>query len=126
PPALDEAWRPPPRIAEFRLERLLGRGASAQVWLAHDTLLDRPVALKISAHETSDDARARFRMEALAVARLQHPNVLTVHQFGELAGRPYLVTEVLRGRTLASLALPLDPARAAAIAIDLARGLSAA
>ena len=123
---LEEEWVPPAEVAEFRTERLLGRGASSQVWLAHDTLLDRSVALKFSAREVSAEARTRFKTEALAVARLQHPNVLTVHQFGEVAGRPYLVTQVLSGLGIATLDTPVPEARAVGIGIDLARGLAAA
>jgi eukaryotic-like serine/threonine-protein kinase len=123
---LEGEWLPPAEIAEFRVERLLGRGGSSQVWLAYDTLLDRRVALKFSTREVSVEARTRFKTEALAVARLQHPNVLVVHQFGEIAGRPYLVTQVLSGLGIATLDTPVAEGRAVGIGIDLARGLAAA
>jgi formylglycine-generating enzyme required for sulfatase activity/predicted Ser/Thr protein kinase len=123
---LPPSWIPPPGIAEFRLERLLGRGATARVWLARDTLLDRDVALKIASTPASADTRASFRVEARAIAKLQHPNLLAIHRIGEVEERPFLVTEYVTGRSLDSVDLPLDPERVIAIALDLARGLSAA
>jgi eukaryotic-like serine/threonine-protein kinase len=124
--SLESSWSPPSEIEEFHLERRLGSGASGDVWLARDTLLERGVALKIASEALNDEVRARFRMEARAIARLQHPNVLAVHYAGEVDAHPYLVTELLSGKSLDALDLPLDPARVAAIGIDLARGLSAA
>jgi eukaryotic-like serine/threonine-protein kinase len=119
-------WTPPPEIDQFRLERRLGRGATAEVWLARDTLLDRVVALKIARIPASAEVRARFRVEARAVAKMQHPNLLAIHHVGEVAERPFLVTEYLAGRRLDELDWPLSPDRVVAIGIDLARGLSAA
>jgi formylglycine-generating enzyme required for sulfatase activity len=118
-------WSPPPAIEEFRLERSLGRGASAEVWLATDTLLDRPVALKIALGAVSGDARARFLVEARALARLHHPNLIAIHGMGTIDGRPFLVTELLVGSSLAELVLPLDPARALRLALELSLGLAA-
>ena len=117
---------PPPDIGHFRLERRLGSGATADVWLARDTLLDRVVALKIASAPASGEMRTRFRVEARAVARMQHPNVVAVHHVGEIAERPFLVTEYLSGRSLDELDSPVPAERVVAIGIDLARGLSAA
>ena len=116
----------PPRFEEFRLERRLGSGASGDVWLARDTLLERAVAVKVASEAVDDEVRARFRIEARAVARLQHPNVLAVHHAGEIDAHPYVVTELLSGKSLDALDLPLDSARVIGIGIDLARGLFAA
>ena len=114
------------QIGEYRIEDLLGRGAMGEVWRATDTLLDRQVALKIALHAAEPEDRLRFFVEARAVARLHHPNLTTVHHAGEWAGRLYLVTELLSGRTLAALPRPVPAARVVAIGIGLARGLAAA
>src|SRR5207253_1994490 len=82
----------PPQFEEYRLLRVLGRGAMGTVWLAHDLTLDRPVAIKFVA-----GARDRFFLEARAVARLHHPNVATIHRVGEVDGHPYIVSEYVRG-----------------------------
>ena len=80
------AFSPPTEVAEYRIVRLLGRGAMGQVYLAHDTLLDRPVAIKFIAAEPSAAIRERFLVEARAIARLTHPNVVSVYRVGEHAG----------------------------------------
>jgi formylglycine-generating enzyme required for sulfatase activity len=98
-----------------------------EVYVAQDTLLDRAVAVKFIAGVAPDaGTRRRFFAEARAVARLQHPNVAAVYRVGEVRGRPYLVSELVRGQTLESLAKPIDWERALAIGIGLARGLAAA
>jgi formylglycine-generating enzyme required for sulfatase activity len=119
-------WVPPKEIAEFRLERRLGRGATSEVWLARDTLLGRVVALKIANAPAFGDARTRFRVEARAVAKMQHPNLLAIHHVGEIEDHPFLVTEFLAGSALDAMNGSVDPDRVVAIGIDLARGLSAA
>jgi formylglycine-generating enzyme required for sulfatase activity len=120
-------WSPPREIDEYRLVKVLGRGAMGTVWLAHDTHLDRAVAIKLISEPAPDgDARAQFFTEARAAARLHHPNVVTIHRVGEVDGRPYLVTEYLRGETLDRLPRPVDEALAGSLALGLARGLAAA
>src|SRR3977135_3381735 len=95
---LGSSWNPPDQFDEFRLVRSLGHGAMGQVYLAHDSLLDRPVAVKFP---RADPAMvARFFDEARAIARLQHPNVVAIYRVAEIAGHPYLVTEYVRGRAL--------------------------
>ncbi|HEX7843509.1 MAG TPA: protein kinase, partial [Kofleriaceae bacterium] len=89
-------WRPPDQFEEYRLVRLLGRGAMGEVYLAHDSLLDRPVAVKFVRAAKDPAARARFFDEARAIARLQHPNVVAIHRIAEVAGHPYLVSEYVR------------------------------
>jgi formylglycine-generating enzyme required for sulfatase activity len=121
----DPAWTPPEWIQEFRVVRRLGRGAMGDVWLARDTLLERDVALKFAGEAATHEARLRFDVEARAVARLQHPNILAVHHAGEIADRPFLVTELLRGRSLDRVGR-LAPERVIAVGVDLARGLAAA
>jgi serine/threonine protein kinase/formylglycine-generating enzyme required for sulfatase activity len=122
---LDSAWSPPDEFEEYRLVRLLGVGAMGQVYLAHDMLLDRPVAVKfVDAADPS--ARARVIEEARAIARLQHPNVVAIYRVAEVAGHPYLVSEYVRGRALNELDRPTPWQQVLDIALDLARGLAAA
>jgi serine/threonine protein kinase/formylglycine-generating enzyme required for sulfatase activity len=120
-------WRPPPSLDEYRLIQLVGRGGMGEVYLAHDEILDRNVAVKlISGIDPDPAAKDRFMLEARAAARLQHPNVLTVYRVGELAGRPYLITEFIHGKTLDEIDKPLAWRRVLALGVGLARGLAAA
>jgi serine/threonine protein kinase len=121
------SWEAPSEVEEYRIIRPLGAGTMGVVFLAHDTLLDRAVAIKfVSALEVSAGKRERFFTEARAVARLSHPNVVTVYRVGEVGQRPYLVSEFVRGTSLAALTRPVAWPRALKIAIGLARGLGAA
>src|SRR5687767_7046487 len=81
-----DSWNPPQEFDEYRLIRLLGQGTMGRVYLAHDTVLDRAVAVKFINHVADAEDRERFFVEARAVARLQHPNVVTLYRVGELAG----------------------------------------
>jgi serine/threonine protein kinase/formylglycine-generating enzyme required for sulfatase activity len=130
PAALSPAasgWAPPGEFDEFQLVRPLGRGAMGVVYLAHDRSLDRQVAVKfIASHRPSPKARERFQTEARAIARLQHPNVVTVFRVGEVDGHPYIVSEYLAGQSLSALPLPLPWRRVVSMGIGLARGLAAA
>src|SRR5262249_19083296 len=91
-------WSPPSALGGYRIVRPLGRGGMGRVFLGHDTLLDRAVAIKfIAAAEPGPDWRERFLTEGRAVARLSHPNVVAVYRVGEVAGRPYLITEYVDG-----------------------------
>lgn len=117
---------PPPQIDEYRILRALGRGGMGQVFLGHDSLLDRPVAVKflVTASPTNH-ARMRFLQEARAIARLQHPNVVAIYRVGIFSGLPYLVSELVTGPCLDHLSPPLPWRRVLHIGLDLARGLSA-
>lgn len=88
--------------SRYRLERLLGTGGMAEVWLAEDRRLARWVALKILRDEDAELASGLAR-EARLVARLQHPNIVAVHDAGEHEGRPYLVMEYVHGHSLRGL-----------------------
>ena len=91
------------QIGRFKLLRELGRGAQAVVWLAHDTKLDREVALKLL--QTDGPAIGHWLDEARAVSRLSHPHIVPVFEVdvaAEAGGRPYLVFEYVKGPTLAS------------------------
>jgi len=125
---LEEAeWMPPDEFDEYRIIRELGRGSMGSVYLARDIVLDRPVAMKFLGALRPDPAeRERFLVEARAIARIQHPNVMSIFRVGEVKGRLYLVTEYIRGQNLADLDLPLPWTTVLEIGIGLARGLSAA
>src|SRR4051794_5662373 len=101
-------WPFPAAFDEYRLLRPLGRGSMGQVFLGHDTLLDRHVAVKVIANAAPDSAlRERFRVEARALARVRHPNVVEVYRVGSVQGHPYLVSELVRGESLDQLPAPL-------------------
>lgn len=86
----------------YRVERVLGVGAMAKVLLAHDAELGREVAVKLLDEGLAADPsfRARFAREARVAASLSHPNVVTVFDVGEADGRPFIVMELVPGRTL--------------------------
>jgi eukaryotic-like serine/threonine-protein kinase len=114
----------------YRLVRRIAAGGMGEVWEADDTVLGRRVALKVLVAELAADKRAtrRFVREARATARLTHPNVARVYDFGRDGGVPFLVMELLQGETLADrlAAGPLPPAEAARIAASVADALDAA
>lgn len=89
------------RLARFELQRELGRGAQARVWLAHDPRLDREVALKLLDPGADAGAVSEWLHEARAVSRLSHPNIVPVFEADEHEGQPYLVFEYVEGPTLA-------------------------
>jgi len=119
-------WSPPQEFDEFRLVRPLGGGAMGQVYLAHDTLLDRRVAVKFVHGATDPAARAHVLDEARAIARLQHPSVVAIYRVAEVEGHPYLVSEYVPGRGLHELTRPVPSRAVLDIALDLTRGLAAA
>jgi serine/threonine protein kinase len=97
------------------------------VYLGHDLLLDRPVAIKfINAVEPDSMLREQFLTEARAAARLQHPNVVTVYRVGEIDGHPYIISEYIRGQALDRAKRPMPWQRVRELALGLARGLAAA
>jgi eukaryotic-like serine/threonine-protein kinase len=114
----------------YRLVRRIGGGGMGEVWEADDTVLGRRVALKVLVQELADDPRAtkRFVREARATAKLTHPNVTRVYDFGRDGGLPYLVMELLEGDTLADRLAggPMPPAEAARIGAAVADALEAA
>ncbi|WP_217576662.1 serine/threonine-protein kinase [Streptomyces sp. GbtcB7] len=112
----------------YQLDELLGRGAMGEVWRAADQVLGRPVAVKLLRADEATDIE-RFRLEAQTAARLNHPNVVGVYDFGSHHGRLYLVMELVDGWSLAqerSMRGALAPHEAAVIAAQVAAGLSAA
>ena len=112
----------------YRIERNVGRGGMAEVFLAHDLLLDRPVALKVLFAEYANDPNfvERFRREAQSAAGLTHPNIVAVYDWGKVNNTYFIAMEFVQGRTLASVLkekLRLDARQASDIAIDIASAL---
>src|SRR5436309_7698576 len=115
----------------YELEELVGTGGMSSVFRAHDRLLDRKVALKILHQQYTDDEEyvERFRHEARSVAALSHPNIVTVIDRGEHGDRQFIVFEYIEGENLKRLIERNGPApvkRALELAIQVARGLTAA
>ncbi|MEV3989855.1 serine/threonine-protein kinase [Streptomyces sp. NPDC049837] len=114
----------------YRLESPIGRGAMGEVWRATDEVLGRPVAMKLLLGDDSDaQTAARFRLEGQTAARLSHPHVVAVFDFGAWEGRFYLVMELVEGRSLAqelAAAGSLTAPRVAAVATQTAAGLASA
>ncbi len=115
----------------YALQQSIGKGGMAEVFLAQDQLLDRPVAVKRLAAEHAVEASfvERFRREAQAAAKLTHPNIVGVYDYFEEGGEYFIVQEYIDGRSLAEVLRAegrLHPDRAADIAADIAAGLGAA
>jgi len=118
------------RIGPFTIVELIGSGGMGAVYRAHDPRLRRDVAIKVllPAFAGDPDRLHRFEQEALAVARLVHPNILSIHDVGRHDGAPYIVTELLDGETLADKikGRPLVWQKAVDYARQIGRGLAAA
>ena len=118
-----------PRVPGYAILGTLGRGAMGVVYRATDLRLNRTVALKmvLAGGHADDDARARFRVEAQAVARLQHPNIVQIFEVGEADGLPFCALEFVPGGTLAAAlaGVPQDSFAAAGRAAVLAGALAA-
>jgi tetratricopeptide (TPR) repeat protein len=92
----------PQRIGRYRIVGRLGKGAMGVVYSAHDDVMGRPVAIKVMMADFEEDPEtsARFYREARAAGQLVHRNIITIFDMGEDDGRPYIVMELLEGRTL--------------------------
>jgi len=122
-----KGWTPPTEFDGYRLLRPLGEGGMGKVFLGEDILLERRVAVKFILESfASEQRRQQFLLEGRAIARLSHPNVITVHRVGEVDGRPYLVSEFVRGQSLRELPTPLPWERTLRIGLGITRGLAAA
>jgi serine/threonine protein kinase/tetratricopeptide (TPR) repeat protein len=118
PPAGPSPASMPEQFGRYRIVRSLGQGNMGTVYLAHDTQLDRPVALKIPqfSAEFGPEMRERFYREARAAATLEHPNICPVHEVGEINNVHYLVMAFVEGKTLVEVIYgdrPITPRQAA-------------
>jgi serine/threonine protein kinase len=112
----------------YRIEGTLGQGGMAAVYLAHDSELDRAVAIKVLAEHLSSDGafHQRFLREARMAAKLSHPNIVHVYDQGEENGRPFIVMEYVDGPTLGDELKrngPLQPGRVVDLALQICGGL---
>ncbi|HEX4004892.1 MAG TPA: protein kinase [Acidobacteriaceae bacterium] len=119
------------QVGHYRIEALLGAGGMGTVYRAVDLRLDRAVALKVLQAATlgwDPQARERFRREARALARLNHPHIATVHDVGEQDGVDYLVMELVAGESLAERLVrgPLEVREATRVGAEAAEALAEA
>jgi serine/threonine protein kinase/Tol biopolymer transport system component len=118
------------KVGQYEIISPLGAGSMGEVYRARDLQLNREVAIKIlpSFVKTDPDRLARFEIEAKAAGALNHPNILSVYQMGTHDGAPYLVCELLEGKTLAESLRrgPLPIRQAIQFGVQIAHGLSAA
>jgi hypothetical protein len=115
-------------FGKFEIEAELGQGAMGRVYRARDPILDRPVALKTVSPSllTDKDALARFQREARSAARLQHPNIVTIFEVGEVEGTHYIAMELVEGIDLSeAMASPdrFSLERRVRLVVDICRGL---
>ncbi|HXO51092.1 MAG TPA: serine/threonine-protein kinase [Mycobacterium sp.] len=117
-------------FGRYQLIELLGRGGMGEVWRAHDTTIDRVVALKmLLPHYAQDpDFDKRFRREARAAARLDDPHVVPIYDVGEIDGRLYVTMRLINGVDLQTLLNtgPLEPRRAVHVIEQVASALNSA
>ena len=117
-------------LGQYEIRSPLGAGGMGEVYRAHDTRLNREVAIKVLPESVSSDPERlrRFEQEARAAAALNHPNILAVYQMATHEGVSYMVTELLEGETLRERlrrgAIPLR--NAIDYGVQIARGLAAA
>jgi serine/threonine protein kinase len=118
------------KLGPYEIIAPAGAGGMGEVYRARDARLNREVAIKVlpTAFARDPERMRRFQQEAQAVAALNHPNILAIHDFGEHAGSPYIVTELLEGETLRQRLGPgpLPVRKASEYAEQIARGLAAA
>ncbi len=118
------------KLGAYEISGLIGAGGMGEVYRARDTRLGRNVAIKVLPSRFADHPERvrRFQQEALAVAALNHPNILTLHDIGTNNGVQYLITELLEGESLRDLLAggPLSIPRAIDIGTQVAEGLAAA
>ncbi|MGH2703022.1 MAG: protein kinase domain-containing protein, partial [Actinomycetota bacterium] len=115
----------------YEAKRSVGSGGMAEVYLAYDQLLDRDVAVKALNEELAREPRfiERFRLEARTAARLSHPNIVALHDYGATDDSYFIVMEFIDGHTVAELIAaegPIDALRVVAIASDVCAALERA
>jgi Tol biopolymer transport system component len=124
------ALAPGTKLGDYEVKSSLGSGGMGEVYRARDSRLGRDVAIKVLplSFAADSDRLRRFEQEARAAAALEHPNILAVHQLGTFQGAPYLVSELLEGKTLREQITcgRLSVRKAIAYGVQIARGLAAA
>ncbi|HJY92207.1 MAG TPA: serine/threonine-protein kinase [Candidatus Acidoferrum sp.] len=117
-------------LGHYRIIKKIGSGGMGEVYRARDDKLDRDIALKTLPTGTlADEAtRKRFRQEALILAKLNHPNIATIHEFGSQDGVDFLVMELISGKSLKEILSqgPLAEKQIQRLGLQLADGLEAA
>lgn len=97
-------------VQRYRIDAEIGHGGMGTIYRAHDSLLDRDVAIKVlTSSKLGTDGRARLLHEAQAVARLAHPNIVTVYDAGETEGMPFIVMELANGKSLHEMGMLTIP-----------------
>src|SRR6185503_10396 len=118
------------RIGHYDIQSLLGAGGMGEVYLAHDLMLDRRIAVKILPRRFTEDNDQvqRFEREARAASALNHPNILTIHEIGRVEDLHFIATEFVDGKTLRERIADrhLSLAEALSIALQIAEALTAA
>ena len=118
------------RFARYEIISVAGTGGMGEVYLARDTQLKRNVALKLLSPELTRDERGlrRFEQEAQAASALNHPNILTVYEFGQVDGMHYIATEFIEGQTLRQQIKggPMETKAALDVGIQISSALAAA
>jgi len=117
-------------VSHYCIVERIGAGGMGQVYMAEDQKLHRPVALKVLPRELLEDSGRvrRFKREALAVSALNHPNILTIFEFEDIDGVPFLASEYVKGSTLRDHLKngPLEAATTVDIAVQVASALQSA
>src|SRR5437763_436537 len=111
------------KLGPYEILAPIGKGGMGEVYRARDPRLNRDVAIKVLPQAfATDAARERFQREARAASALNHPNICVVHDVGEAAGHPFLVMELLAGKTLREHigSKPLDISIALALSSQVA------
>ncbi len=110
----------------YRIDAALGEGGMGVVYKAHDTLLDRPVAIKLLSPQIAGAGAERLLREARSIAQLDHPHIVAVYDVGTVDGRPFIVMQLVTGKTLretsASPGEALRVARQVCLALEYAHG----
>ena len=115
-------------LPAYEVQAFIAKGGMGAVYMARQKSLDRQVAIKILPSHTGGDAywRNQFEAEAKNMAKLNHPNVVSVHDFGEYGDQPYIIMEMVRGKSLyhSARGKKVDPRQAGRIVRDICYGLA--